>query len=55
MKWSYELKRELKARDLATSGNKRDLINRLQNALKNPGSLNEDGIRIQAGEFDSDH
>ena len=52
---SSELKKELKARGLPTSGIKEQLQNRLQKAMESPGELNEDAMRVQAGEFDSDH
>ena len=48
-----ELKKELKARGLATSGHKNKLINRLEAALVEPGKLNEDNIELQAGVYDS--
>ena len=49
-----ELKKELKSRGLTTSGNKPQLISRLEEGLTRPNELNEDQIRIQSGEFDSD-
>ena len=51
---SLQLKKELKARGLATSGKKSQLLNRLQQAMESPEELNQDMVRIQAGEFDSD-
>ena len=51
-----QLKKELKARGLATSGNKNVLINRLQAALAKakPEEFNDAQIQIQAGYYDSD-
>ena len=49
-----ELAGELKARGLATSGKKSELINRLELALQtqNPSERNEDKIELQAGVYD---
>ena len=52
----WELVKELKSRGLPSSGNKNELINRLEKALADtdPGQFNADTIALQAGYYDDD-